>query len=770
MGAFADLLKRRDSPPKATIHSTLDIPLPAPQPLWALATEPDWSTGGPGPATGAGERRSFGPRAPRNVYDDGRGGTRDKDRVRARTISLDGVSGGVQRLDLGRTTTAGGPRTPHKNDTTSAFVTAQRRSPEREARRRREDVYPPFPPAYSHSPSPAQAPPPRPALPPPYHPSGAATSSSPSSSPFSHASPRPPLPPRPSATSSPLRPTPTHPSPPPVSPLPSHPATMRIPEQQHYSLSPSTGQPVPLHSSSFTQSPFSSPASVPPPIPPLPLTPTYPPPPSPPRSPIRLRPDYSPTRSFLSDRGPLPPLPRRHATRPAAVAHASAPPLTLATAAKTWTAQANTPSSSPARSSPKSKNSPAPNRTPFRPSPSSSAAYSPSQDSFTTSTSSSDEDDLPCPSALLRPRPPPRTIAAAGKLAPKGRSVSAPAGTPTASSGKARSPAKPRTSNKMKIKDAQAVQVQCAGMTHGNHRCTRLVTLSAHCLAATPSGIPSRSPPSSRGRLEGEDADEGGGEEVEGRLEEANHYCGQHAKRAVQEGVCVVRTGGGGEKRVRYEGDGSDDLTWGDSVGTDWIPPTLPLATQALLREYMVKPVSERDTEGYIYVHELVPSSSHATAHSSSIMTTTTTTTLKLGRTLRPTLRLSQWRRSCPSKEPIVRGIFPRHRDCTTSSYPASSSANAAAQMGVALKFAPQGTKNHHRWERLCLIEIAGRAALLDSFDEKARQVCADCGKRHVECFEVPRGVFSGGEEGEGGWEVEEVVERWERWCRDVLE
>lgn len=177
----------------------------------------------------------------------------------------------------------------------------------------------------------------------------------------------------------------------------------------------------------------------------------------------------------------------------------------------------------------------------------------------------------------------------------------------------------------------------------------------------------------------------------------------------------------------------------------------------------------------YIYVHELVPRGDRgfcafpadsfspdllvlrsfprltistfgtSTARSAPL---NSTAHIKLGRTVKPVARLSQWRANCPSREPIVRFVFPR---------PAGS----PTRVGSSMHFSAQGTKNHHRWERLCLIELAGRA--IPMADEK----CADCGARHVECFRIDRSAVS--EVGGGRWDVVQVVEKWERWCRDVL-
>ncbi|BGP14215.1 hypothetical protein JCM10213v2_002158 [Rhodosporidiobolus nylandii] len=218
-------------------------------------------------------------------------------------------------------------------------------------------------------------------------------------------------------------------------------------------------------------------------------------------------------------------------------------------------------------------------------------------------------------------------------------------------------------------------------------------------------------------------------------------------------------SGGGGEL-IRYE---------------DWIPSTLPLATQATLRGLMGRAVSEKDCPGYIYLNELLPSSSSLSSRQSSSHAPPGHTLLKLGRTLRPAQRLKQWRSSCPSLEPFTREIYPLLPSPSSSSV-RGGAAVGGAQQSITLRFAPSGTRNHHRWERLCLVELAGRARLHQGDGKEGR--CGDCGKRHQECFVVPREAVSGewgpplmggAGEREEAWEVREVVERWERWCRDML-
>ncbi|GAA5852406.1 hypothetical protein JCM5353_000056 [Sporobolomyces roseus] len=277
-------------------------------------------------------------------------------------------------------------------------------------------------------------------------------------------------------------------------------------------------------------------------------------------------------------------------------------------------------------------------------------------------------------------------------------------------------------------------KLQCHGLTSSGKRCTRFTTPSTPLIQRD---------------SEGEEGDEG-----EGEAKEEPSYCHQHTKLSLVETGCYVIS------RVPEVGN---DAILGDMLGkgsvkgnrkreiwvnySDWILPDLPLATQSLLRYYMAEPVSEKDRTGYIYIHELVDKNSPP-----SSTTPSSRTYLKLGRTIHPILRLSQWRSSCPSLDPIVRDILPR-------SQPSSSPHRK--------RFAEEGTENCHRWERLCLVEIAGRLEL--EGEKESREKCKDCGKKHLECFRVGREAFSElGGVGEGGWVVE-IVERWERWCRDVL-
>lgn len=96
--------------------------------------------------------------------------------------------------------------------------------------------------------------------------------------------------------------------------------------------------------------------------------------------------------------------------------------------------------------------------------------------------------------------------------------------------------------------------------------------------------------------------------------------------------------------------------------------------------------------------------------------------------------------------------------------YPTDSS---GAGMSGALRVAPSGLPNHHRWERLVLIEIAGRAASQATYRPEppgsagGTRNCRDCGSLHLELFEVDAGAYE-------LW-IDEVIQRWARFCSSVL-
>ncbi|KAM0754918.1 hypothetical protein T439DRAFT_309764 [Meredithblackwellia eburnea MCA 4105] len=290
---------------------------------------------------------------------------------------------------------------------------------------------------------------------------------------------------------------------------------------------------------------------------------------------------------------------------------------------------------------------------------------------------------------------------------------------------------------------------QCHGTTGSGKRCTRIVVDSASPSPARRGRSASPGVSSSEGggsgaldlldnMLRNSDDDVTGNKNLDGAS--VPRFCFQHSKQALQERGCFVNGKSGKGEWIEFE---------------DWILPDLPSVTRIQLRHEMARPVSAKDEEGYIYVHEMVEKRRNNSAPSA-------TTLLKLGRSVKPVSRLSQWRSQCPSREPVVRDLFPR----------ASSNGLSGAGVSGALQVARNGARHHHRWERLILIEVAGRAFL--EAEERAKNtgngspasktkksVCADCGKGHLELFEVSATAYD-------DW-VMEIVERWERWCTDIL-
>ena len=91
----------------------------------------------------------------------------------------------------------------------------------------------------------------------------------------------------------------------------------------------------------------------------------------------------------------------------------------------------------------------------------------------------------------------------------------------------------------------------------------------------------------------------------------------------------------------------------------------------------------------------------------------------------------------------MVRGIFPQHASQERTATLLQSA--SPARVHGALSFAAKGLAHHHRWERLCLIELAGLVALQSAqrrADTTAQGRCSDCGKIHVELFLVDRGSY----------------------------
>ncbi|CAH7690089.1 hypothetical protein PPACK8108_LOCUS25328 [Phakopsora pachyrhizi] len=139
---------------------------------------------------------------------------------------------------------------------------------------------------------------------------------------------------------------------------------------------------------------------------------------------------------------------------------------------------------------------------------------------------------------------------------------------------------------------------------------------------------------------------------------------------------------------------------------------------------------------------------------------------MKIGRSKNPVIRHSQWSSQCPSKSPIIRGIFP---DGTSEE---DGSDNRRVYLNGTIGISEPGIRFHERWEKVCLIELAAwsdlqksnRSNYQPSSDSPRpqhtprRNACKDCGKVHCEIFEFDQGSYER--------LVRPTILKWEKWCR----
>ncbi|KAE8449116.1 hypothetical protein EG329_008499 [Mollisiaceae sp. DMI_Dod_QoI] len=198
------------------------------------------------------------------------------------------------------------------------------------------------------------------------------------------------------------------------------------------------------------------------------------------------------------------------------------------------------------------------------------------------------------------------------------------------------------------------------------------------------------------------------------------------------------------------------------------IPRSASPQTTALLLGELAKPVSEQDSEGFIYMFWLTPESVPApppseTASSllappsrpepgrrrtTDVLNTFATTLpntgnkktilLKIGRAQNVQRRLNQWTRQCGYDLSLIR-YYPYHP--TT---PSETDINK-------LPKTPRKVPNVHKVERLIHIEINGQRPQGDG-------KCKACGKEHREWFEVDASR-------DGVRAVDEVIRRWVDWA-----
>ncbi|KAF8850255.1 DUF1766-domain-containing protein [Acephala macrosclerotiorum] len=198
------------------------------------------------------------------------------------------------------------------------------------------------------------------------------------------------------------------------------------------------------------------------------------------------------------------------------------------------------------------------------------------------------------------------------------------------------------------------------------------------------------------------------------------------------------------------------------------IPTSASPQTTALLLSELAKPVSEQDSEGFIYMFWLTPESAPAPApadtassllappsrpdpgrrRTSDVLNTFATTVpntankktilLKIGRAQNVQRRLNQWTRQCGYDLSLIR-YYPYHP--TT---PLETNVNQVPRT-------PRKVPNVNKVERLIHIEINGQRL-------QGKGKCTACGKEHREWFEVDASR-------DGVKAVDEVIRRWVDWA-----
>lgn len=266
---------------------------------------------------------------------------------------------------------------------------------------------------------------------------------------------------------------------------------------------------------------------------------------------------------------------------------------------------------------------------------------------------------------------------------------------------------------------------QCWGIKRDGGRCTRTVGIEGK--RSTPSPTKKRNarlasePPPTRDRgsrpsqpivLDSEDEDD------KDYTTTTPIYCHQHAKEI--------------NKSPGFHFTHSHEYISFD----EYISSDLSSSTAARLRTAMAEPLSasDRESQGYIYIYEIV------TSHSTAPLR------LKIGRSQRPMNRIAQWRSQCASKPTVLRRLYP-----TADS---SSSPTQTPLIVGANHVSVQGLRGSHKWEKLVHLELSERFVKLSN----AR--CVDCGKAHREIFEI-NGSYS-----DGFSDVCRVIAKWEKFVR----
>jgi len=208
-----------------------------------------------------------------------------------------------------------------------------------------------------------------------------------------------------------------------------------------------------------------------------------------------------------------------------------------------------------------------------------------------------------------------------------------------------------------------------------------------------------------------------------------------------------------------------------------FIPQTLPPITTSLLLNELVKPISNHDDSGYIYMFWLTdsniappsdtitssllsaspPSQPRGGGRQAEILQqfksnapgSKNTILLKIGRASNVHRRLSEWTRQCGYNLSLIR-FYPYVPSASLiSPNPLLNATTPPLSPANNISKAP----HVHRVERLIHIELA---------EKRVKQAeCGMCGKEHREWFEVEAST-------EGLRSVDEVVRRWVAWAEGL--
>ncbi|KAJ3494540.1 hypothetical protein NLG97_g4020 [Lecanicillium saksenae] len=212
------------------------------------------------------------------------------------------------------------------------------------------------------------------------------------------------------------------------------------------------------------------------------------------------------------------------------------------------------------------------------------------------------------------------------------------------------------------------------------------------------------------------------------------------------------------------------------------IPDSLDAATASLLMAELVRPVTESDEPGYIYIFWLVeesdsqgtqqrapveaarsllappPSTSHGRRASDTVSRYASqshrngrpgkqTMLLKIGRAANVQRRMNQWQRQCGYDVEVLR-YYPYTSSTTPTPSPGRHRRGSDSPPTAA---AGMMTPHAKRVERLVHIELTGMGLRAET------ATCKACGRDHREWFEV-------GATREDVRKVDEVIRRWVEW------